>query len=147
MQPQLQKAQPHKPKLPKTQKAVNRTAGQPRSVKSECLHSHANNYTPTKSKRNRVRRHSINILIFRTEIIFPEIVELSAGSTVLAGVAYKVAIHIELIQMTRIDNYKQNMELHSDRAVWGNIPGATPLFRLPFNKGQKAIFDDFMSPK
>jgi hypothetical protein len=56
-------------------------------MKSECLNSHANNYTSTKSKRDRVPRHSTNILIFRTEIIFLEIVELPAESTVLAGVA------------------------------------------------------------
>jgi len=75
-------------------------------------------------------------------------VELPAESTVLAGVAYKLAIYIELIQRTaRIDNYKQNMDLHIDRAVWGDIPGAPPLFRLPFNIGQKACFEVHISPK
>jgi hypothetical protein len=114
--------------LPKTQKAVNRTAGQPCCVKSECLHSHANNYTPTKSKRDRVPRLSINILIFRTEIIFLEIVELPAESTVLAGVAYNLAIYSELIhRTTRVDNYKQLMELHIDRADWGWHPTRTPV--------------------
>jgi hypothetical protein len=71
-------------------------------------------------------------------------VELPAESTVLAGVAHKLAIYeyIEFIhRTTRIDSYKQNMELHIDRADRGDIPGAPPLFRLPFNPRQKAFFD------
>jgi len=56
-------------------------------------------------------------LIFRTEIIFLEIVELPTQSTVLAGAAYKLGIYIEIIhRTTRVDSYKQNMELHIDPA-------------------------------
>jgi hypothetical protein len=56
---------------------------------------------------------------------------------VLEGVAYKLAIYIEIIhRTTRVDNYKQNMELHIDPADWGDIPGAPPLFRLTFNIGE-----------
>jgi hypothetical protein len=74
-------------------------------------------------------------------------VELPAESTVLAGVAYKLAIYIELIHRTTRVNYKQNIELLIDRAEWGDIPGAPPLFHLPFNIRQKAFFDVRISPK
>jgi len=61
-----------------------------------------NVYTPTQiitlpPKANGIEFQCIVLifLVFRAEIIFPEIVELPAELTVLAGVAYKLAIHNE----------------------------------------------------